>query len=130
MIVLLYLVAEIQEPWVYMVFSLWNHSLFVLFGLNPNYIEVSEKNPKGSAESGIGHIVYFTHTVNLQMEIVIGSQKTVHNAEEHLKTKGRRVMIRGKDCTLHNLLQVYNYSALSSDVQTTLITTQQYNSLN
>lgn len=89
--------AEIQEPWVYTVFSLWNHSVFIAFGLNPNYIEVTEKNPKGFAEFGIRHIVYFVHTVDLQMEIVVESQKTVHNAEEDLKTNGRRAMIRGKD---------------------------------
>lgn len=112
-----------------MVFSLWNHSVFIAFGLHPNNVEVSEKNPKGFAESGIRHIVYFTHTVDLQMEIVVESQKTVHKAEEDLKTKGRRVMIRGKDGTLHNLLQVYNYLSLGLGVQTALITTiQQYNS--
>lgn len=110
-----------------MVFSLWNHSLFIVFGLNPNYFEVSEKNPKGFAEFGIRHIVYFTHTADLQMEIVIGSQKTVHNAEEHLKTKGRRVMIKEKYCSLHNLFQ--EYSSLGLGGQTALVTTiQQYNS--
>lgn len=109
------------------------HGLFTVESLSIHCFwaqsKLWEKNPKGFAEFGIGHIVYFTHTFDLQTEIVAGSQKTVHNAEEDLKTKGRRVMIRGKDCTLHNLLQVYNYLLLGLGVQTALITTiQQYNS--
>lgn len=51
--------AEIQEPWVYTVFSLWIYSVFILFGLNPNFIEVSGKNPKGFAKLGIRHFVNF-----------------------------------------------------------------------
>ena len=64
-IVLLYLqlVAEIQEPWVYTVFSLWNYSIFILFGLSPNCIDVSGRNPKGFAELGIRHFVYFINRV-------------------------------------------------------------------
>lgn len=99
------------------------HGLFIVesfsihcFGLNPNYMEASEKNLKGFAEFGIRHIVYFMHTADLQMEIVVGSQTIVHNAEEDLKTKGRRVMIRRKDCALHNFLQVYNYLFLDLGV--------------
>lgn len=109
------------------------HGLFIVESLSIHCFwaqsKLWEKNPKGFAEFGIRHIVYFTHTVDLQMEIVAGSQKTVHNAEEDLKTKGRRVMIRGKDCALHNLLQVYNYLSLGLGVQTDLMTIiQAYNS--
>lgn len=43
------------------------------------------------------------------MEIVVGSQKTVHSAEEDMKIEGTRMMIREKGYTLHNLLQVYSY---------------------
>lgn len=42
--------------------------------------------------------------------------RQLYNAEEDLKTKGRRVMIRGKDCALHNVLQVYNYLSLDLGV--------------
>lgn len=129
-IVLLYLqlVAEIQEPWVYTVFSLWNYSVFILFGLNPNFIEVSGKNPKSFAELGIRHFVCFTTRVLLQMENVIESQKTVYSAEENRKIEDVRMLIREKDCTFHNLLQVKSHLSSFLDVQAALIATiQQYN---
>jgi len=40
-------------------FSLWNYSVFIPFGLNPNCVEVSGKNPEGFAELGIRHFVHF-----------------------------------------------------------------------
>ena len=44
------------------------------------------------------------YRVSMQMEIAVGSQKTVHSAEEYMKIEGTGMMIREKDCTLHKLL--------------------------
>lgn len=61
----------------------------------------------------------------MQMEVAVGSQKTVHSAEEDMKIEGTGMMIREKDCTLHKLLQVYRYLSAFLDVQAALIATVQ-----
>lgn len=73
----------------------------------------------------IRHFVYFINRVSMQMEIAVGSQKTVHSAEEDMKIEGTGMMVREKDCTLDKLLQVYRYLSSFLDVQAALIATIQ-----